>query len=80
MIQTVGCFEEGDCVGSAFIMGLWGDDGHGCRCEPFLAYGTLLDATTDVFAAEAIALHDKAAMVQEIFKRIKSTRCLAMLA
>ena len=42
-IQTDGELEEGGCAGPALIMGLWGDGGHGCRCEPFLAHGTLVD-------------------------------------
>ena len=66
VIQTDGGLREGDCAAASWIIGLWGDDGHGYKYEPLSAHGTFLDATHSVFMTEAIALDEASAEVQKI--------------
>ena len=49
---------------AAWVIGLW--DGE--RYEPWIAHGTLLEVRTGVFAAEAIALDEASAKVQQLLR------------
>ena len=66
LIQTDGGLREENCAAAASVVGLWGGDGEDFRHEPFLAHGALLEASTTVFAAEAIALDEATSRVQQI--------------
>ena len=63
IVQTDGGLRENDIAAAAWIIGLWSEDG---QYEPLVAHGTLLEAEIGVFAAEAIALHEATAMVQQL--------------
>ena len=64
VIQTDGGLRDGQCAASAWVIGLWGES----RYEPLIAHGTVLDCSTTVFAAEAIALDEATAKVKEILR------------
>ena len=68
IVQTDGGCRAQDCAAAAWIIGLWGDDGEGFRYEPLMVHGTFLDASTTVFAAEAIALDEATQKLQQFIK------------
>ncbi len=68
LIQSDGGLREGDCAGAAWIIGLWGEDGHGLRYEPLAAHGRFLEPSCLVFLAEAIALDEASAELQRLFR------------
>ena len=48
-----------------------GDDGEGPRYDPLMIHGTIKDASTAVFAAEAIVLNEAMEMMQELIMKVQ---------
>ena len=49
---------------AAWVIGPWDDE----RYEPWIAHSTLLELGTGLFAAEAIALDEASAKVQQLLR------------